>query len=574
MRDNGPITDREVPLPDGQLLVSRTDTGGRIRFCNKAFVEISGFSVEELTGAPHNLVRHPHMPREAFKDLWATIKAGRPWEGLVKNRSKGGDHYWVRANVTPVIENGQVAGFVSIRFKPDRAAVAAAEAAYAKIRAGEARGLGLRDGELVATGWRARLAAAAASVTGRLAATVGAAVLSPIAVGLAGPASGLAGGDSRIVAAAAALCAAAAAAALGWLTIAAVRRPLRELEAHLAAIAAGDFGRAVETPSAPEYRRLASLMRATRARFAYAAQEREELDRRAREERAGAQRAMAEELERTVGGVASTLAAAATELQASTDSLAGTADRTARQATAAAAGATQASANVQTVAASAEEMAASVAEITRQVTEAADVARRAAEEARATDGTVRQLAEGAQKIGEVVRLIGSIAGQTNLLALNATIEAARAGEAGKGFAVVASEVKTLANQTARATEEIGRQIAEMQNATASAVEAIRGIGATVERSSEIAGAIAAAVEEQGAATREIARNVGEAAAGTDAVSAEVGRLTTGVGETTGALGDLRAGADGVTRQGEALRAELGGLVARLRADGAGVGAAA
>ncbi|WP_240048335.1 methyl-accepting chemotaxis protein [Crenalkalicoccus roseus] len=159
-----------------------------------------------------------------------------------------------------------------------------------------------------------------------------------------------------------------------------------------------------------------------------------------------------------------------------------------------------------------------------------------------------------------------------MLALNATIEAARAGESGKGFAVVASEVKTLAGQTTKATEEIGRQIAEMQAATAAAVKAIRGIGTTVERSSEIAAAIAAAVEEQDATTREIARNVAEAASGTGEVSAQVERVTSGVGETTEALRNLRSGANGVARQGEVLRAELSELVARLRSEG-GKGAA-
>ncbi|TCZ65375.1 methyl-accepting chemotaxis protein [Roseicella aquatilis] len=562
MRDNGPVTDREVLLPEGKVLVSRTDSGGRIRFCNDSFVEISGFAAEELTGAPHNIVRHPHMPRQAFADLWSTIKAGRPWEGLVKNRTRTGDHYWVRANVTPVLEDGQVAGYVSIRFRPERAAVAAAEAAYARIRAGQARGVGLRDGEIVATGRRARLATVAASVTGRLAATLGMAILWLIALGWAGQA-GVGRGIAILLP-----CAIVAVGTLGWLTLRALRRPLRDLEAHLAATAAGDFHRVVETPAAPEFRGIASQLRATRARFAYALQEREELDRRSRVERVATQQAMAEQLEQSVGSVAESLAAAVTELHASADSLAGTADQTAQQAAAAAAGATQASANVQTVAAAAEQMAASVAEVTRQVHEAATVAHAAAEEARRTDATVRSLAESAQRIGEVVRLIGDIAGQTNLLALNATIEAARAGEAGKGFAVVASEVKALAGQTARATEEIGRQIAAMQAATGQAVTAIHGIGSTVERSSEIAGAIAAAVEEQGAATREIARNVGEAASGTGEVSAQVERLTCGVGETTAALGELRAGSNAVAQQGEALRAAIGGLATQLRAEGA------
>ena len=133
MRNNGPVTNQEVELDDGDLLVSRTDADGTITFANKKFVEISGFSEEELVGAPHNLVRHPDMPVEAFADLWATIKAGQPWEGLVKNRTKSGDHYWVRANVTPLIEDGEISGFISIRSKPARSQVEVAEHAYARM---------------------------------------------------------------------------------------------------------------------------------------------------------------------------------------------------------------------------------------------------------------------------------------------------------------------------------------------------------------------------------------------------------------------------------------------------------
>ena len=169
MRVNEPITDREIVMEDGVLLVSRTDTGGRITFVNKAFVDISGYAEAELIGAPHNLIRHPHMPKEAFADLWATIKGGRPWEGLVKNRTKTGDFYWVRANVTPVIEDGQVTGFISIRTKPSRGQVAAADRLYADIREGRARHLTVRDGQTVGRGAGAGLRRWTASVTGRLA---------------------------------------------------------------------------------------------------------------------------------------------------------------------------------------------------------------------------------------------------------------------------------------------------------------------------------------------------------------------------------------------------------------------
>ncbi len=168
MRLNEPITTREVEMADGVLLVSRTDTGGRITFVNKAFVDISGYAESELIGAPHNLIRHPHMPSAAFADLWATVKDGRPWEGLVKNRTKDGDFYWVRANVTPVIEDGRVTGYISIRTKPSRAQIAAAEALYADLREGRAPHLLVRDGQAVRRGTAATMGRWTRSVSGRL----------------------------------------------------------------------------------------------------------------------------------------------------------------------------------------------------------------------------------------------------------------------------------------------------------------------------------------------------------------------------------------------------------------------
>ncbi|MBY6261516.1 PAS domain S-box protein [Azospirillum sp. 412522] len=183
MRVNEPITDREIVMEDGVLLVSRTDTGGRITFVNKAFVDISGYAESDLIGAPHNLIRHPHMPKEAFADLWATIKDGRPWEGLVKNRTRTGDFYWVRANVTPVVENGLVTGFISIRTKPSREQVAAAERLYADIREGRARHLTVRDGQAVGRGAGAMLRRWATTVTGRLTLIFAFMILSMLVVG-------------------------------------------------------------------------------------------------------------------------------------------------------------------------------------------------------------------------------------------------------------------------------------------------------------------------------------------------------------------------------------------------------
>ncbi len=170
MRLNEPVTDREITIPDGESLVSRTDAGGRITFANRAFVETSGFTEQELLGQPHNLVRHPGMPQAAFANLWETLKAGLPWDGLVKNRAKSGDFYWVRANVSPVYEDGKVTGFISIRSRPTREEVAAADAAYAALRDNKPCGHTLHHGNLVPTGWRARLQNTLNSITGRLAA--------------------------------------------------------------------------------------------------------------------------------------------------------------------------------------------------------------------------------------------------------------------------------------------------------------------------------------------------------------------------------------------------------------------
>ncbi len=169
MRVNEPVTDVETNIPGDEPLVSRTDVEGKITFVNHVFVAVSGFSESELVGAQHNIVRHPHMPTQAFANLWTTIKAGRPWDGLVKNRTKSGGFYWVRANITPVIENDRVTGYISIRSKPTRTAVAAAEQAYAAIRDGNPDGLALRDGELDPHGIRSHALDAFRSLRGRMA---------------------------------------------------------------------------------------------------------------------------------------------------------------------------------------------------------------------------------------------------------------------------------------------------------------------------------------------------------------------------------------------------------------------
>jgi len=220
---------------------------------------------------------------------------------------------------------------------------------------------------------------------------------------------------------------------------------------------------------------------------------------------------------------------------------------------------------VQTVASAAEQLTASISEISRQVLQSSRITERAVADARRTDTVVRALSDGAQKIGDVVGLITSIAGQTNLLALNATIEAARAGDAGRGFAVVASEVKNLAQQTAKATDEIGAQIGQIQTATGEAVEAIRAITGVIEEVSTIATAIASAVEQQGAATAEIARNVQQTAVSAHEVTSNIAGVSQAANDTGAAAAQVLSAAEGLSRQAATLTDEVNEFAAGIRA---------
>ena len=271
------------------------------------------------------------------------------------------------------------------------------------------------------------------------------------------------------------------------------------------------------------------------------------------------------EFETMIGEIVQTVSSASTELEASASTLTSTADRSQRLATTVAAASEEASTNVQSVASATEEMASSVGEISRQVQESARMAGDAVGQARATTERVSELSKAASRIGDVVELINTIAGQTNLLALNATIEAARAGEAGRGFAVVASEVKALAEQTAKATGEIGQQISGIQAATNDSVGAIKEISSTIERLSEISSAIAAAVEEQGAATQEIARNVQQAAQGTQQVSSNITDVQRGASETGTASSQVLSAAQMLSKDSTRLKTEVSKFLTNVRA---------
>jgi methyl-accepting chemotaxis protein len=274
---------------------------------------------------------------------------------------------------------------------------------------------------------------------------------------------------------------------------------------------------------------------------------------------------MADDFESAVGQIVETVSSASSQLEASAGSLTSTAVRAEDLATKVVSASEQASTNVQSVASATEEMASSVNEISRQVHESARIAGDAVGQARSTTVRVGELSKAATRIGDVVELINTIAGQTNLLALNATIEAARAGEAGRGFAVVASEVKALAEQTSKATGEIGQQISGIQAATLDSVNAIKEISATIEKLSEISATIASAVEEQGAATQEISRNVQQAAQGTQAVSANIADVQRGASETGSASSQVLTAAKSLSGDSGRLRSEVSKFLSSVRA---------
>jgi methyl-accepting chemotaxis protein len=285
----------------------------------------------------------------------------------------------------------------------------------------------------------------------------------------------------------------------------------------------------------------------------------------AAERRQAEMRGIAEEFQVAVGKIVEKVSSASTELEQSAVALTKTADNTQHLSTTVAAASEEASSNVNSVAAASEEVAGSVNEIARQVQESSRIANEAVEQAHQTDARIAQLSQAAGRIGDVIKLITGIAEQTNLLALNATIEAARAGDAGKGFAVVAHEVKALAAQTAKATEEIGQQVSGIQTATHESVAAIKEIGATITRVSEIAAAITAAVEKQGSATQEISRNVQQAARGTAEVASSITEVNRGASETGSASAQVLASAQSLSSDSHHLRAEVEKFLATVRA---------
>ncbi|MYM37888.1 methyl-accepting chemotaxis protein [Duganella qianjiadongensis] len=474
MRQNLPVTGHEYVLPPQRPLVSKTDLAGRITYANPAFIEASGYSQEELLGAPHNLVRHPDMPPAAFADLWQTIQRGMPWTGLVKNRRKNGDFYWVVANVTPTMEGGRVNGYLSVRTVPERHQITRAEQLYRQLARGGAAAGVLHQGRHVApgmAGWLTRLRRVPARLWCHSLLMLLALLLATL---------GVAGWSSHSDGAATAYALAGSAGVAITLALAlvlerSVLAPLRAALYSARALAAGDLSVSIEVAGDEE---VAQLLRALRQ--------------------------MSINLVAIIGDVRSSVESINT---ATREIAAGNQDLSLRTEAQAASNAQQTSALVAEACTVASEGGAVVTQVGL---------------------TLADISQSAQKIFDIIGLIDGIAFQTNILALNAAVEAARAGEQGRSFAVVATEVRQLAQRATAAAGEIKQlisasveKIAHGDQLGRTAGATMTGVVASVQSVADIVSDIARDNLQQSSGVDQINRTVLEIDAGTQQNAAMV-----------------------------------------------------
>ena len=478
MRVNTPITQNEYVLNEGMTIVSTTDLQGNINYANQYFIEVSGFSEMELLGAPQNILRHPDMPAEAFADLWDTIKTGMPWTGMVKNRCKNGDFYWVFANITPVIENGRPIGYMSVRTKPTREQINEAAALYKSFKDGNSANLAIRNGRVVRQGWAARLAewrkltlsqdlALHSIVFGVVLAILGCAVWNIDGDTSTATRSWLSG-------------AAAVAVALMLYFWAHLHNslvvPLGDAITMARKMAGGDLTGVIDKVRDDDMGQLMAALRQTNINL---------------HSIIGDVRANFEDIRITTAEIAT----GNMDLSSRTESQASSLEQTA---------------------ASMEELTSTVQSSADHVSTANDLAVQASTVA-AKGGTIvsevvttmDEISSSSRKILDIIGLIDGIAFQTNILALNAAVEAARAGEHGRGFAVVAGEVRSLAQRSATAAKEV-KNLIDHSIATVNAGSVLTSnAGATMTEVIASVARVTEMMDEISSTTREQNQGIGQ-----------------------------------------------------------------
>ncbi|CAN5864703.1 PAS domain-containing methyl-accepting chemotaxis protein [soil metagenome] len=418
MRTNMPVTKVEYILKDSETVVSKTDLSGNITYVNLDFINISGFSEEELIGSPQNIVRHPDMPREAFADFWAALENGKAWTGMVKNRCKNGDFYWVEANAAPMMENGKVTGYTSIRVKPSRAQVQEAESAYRQIRAGNTN-LEIRDGAVVArTLWSRINVLNALSIKAKMGISSG---LLMLLFALNLMASVAAEPQYQAWAVSSSVLGMALAALSGFMLYRAAVRPLARVVRDIDRMSAGDLAGKIAANSNDEVARLVQSLRVLQTNVKLLV-------------------GQIKEVTGIVNDGAGEIAAGNTDLSARTESQASALEETAS--------------SMEELTGTVKQNADNAREANRLVATTSDIAARGGKAVGQVVSTMGSIKDSSRKIVDIIGVIDGIAFQTNILALNAAVEAARAGEQGRGFAVVATEVRNLAQRSAAAAKEI------------------------------------------------------------------------------------------------------------------------